>query len=244
MKAQEFYKKILTLFDEKREKAIDEAIEEYHQDRIENLKANNTYKNPFSIGPKVVIHLIPHESFKNPREFDLAKYCNNYEEIKPLRFDSLDQTFNFEGIIHLMHDREGNCSSYVQVCRNGVVEAVNSHSFDLDDKIIYSRNVIENIKEGMNQYMSFQTKIGISPPIIFYLSFLGVFGFKIPNSPGEWFLDNIHPIEREDLILPNMVIDKSTITFEELKPSMDSFWNACGYPNCGEYDKNGAWIKR
>jgi hypothetical protein len=244
MKAQEFYKKILTLFDEKRENAIDEAIEEYHQDRIENLKANNTYKNPFSIGPKVVIHLIPMESFQNPREFDLVKYSNNYEEIKPIRFGPLDQTYNFEGIIYLRNGREDPCNSYVQVCRNGVVEAVNSRDFDLDNKIIYSRNVIENIVNGMNQYMAFQAKIGISPPIIFYLSFLGIAGFKTPSSPGEWFSDNIHAIEREDLILPKMMIDKSTITFEELKPSMDSFWNACGYPNCREYDKNGAWIKR
>ncbi len=244
MKAQEFFKEIVSYLKEKKENAINEAIEDYFQDRISNLKNNATYKDPFKEGPKVVIQLIPLESFENPKEYDLAKYYRDYQAIKPMKFGSMDQAYNYEGLISFEVDYERHCCSYVQVFRNGIIEAVDTHPFRASVKSIYSRDLVNILIEGINQYIEFQIKIGVKLPIIAYLSLLGINEYRIPNVEREDYFDNIHAIEREELFLPKIVITKPTIMYEELRPLMDMIWNACGYPKCQEYDKDGTWIKR
>jgi len=244
METKDVLEALLAILEEKKRKDIYEAIERFKKERITELKNDRTHKNPFIQGPKVVLHLIPYESFQNYYDFDFADYLGNYQAIRPIRFGSLDQSFGFEGLLHFANGRENKCVSYVQVYRNGIIEAVDAHEFNTEEKVIYSKNLEEKLIERANQYMAFQKEIGVNPPVFFYLSLLGVRDFRMPRIPGHDFFDNIHAIDKEDLIFPKITLNKPALTPEEFKPIFDRLWNACGYPRCPDYDDKGIWKKK
>ena len=54
-----------------------------------------------------------------------------------------------------------------------------------------------------------------------------------------------HPIDRDTLILPDVVIDKMDIDApQEMKPIFDAVWNACGFSRSLNYNEDGKWSPR
>jgi hypothetical protein len=55
--------------------------------------------------------------------------------------------------------------------------------------------------------------------------------------------DLAHPIDRDELIFPEVVADGYEADIPTLiKPTFDALWNAAGWPRSLSYDANGRWI--
>jgi hypothetical protein len=73
------------------------------------------------------------------------------------------------------------------------------------------------------------------------LSFLGIKGYELAVSPTRYY-DQGHPIDRDDLIVPEALVE----SFDEnvdgpLRTILDPVWNAAGWPQSINFDKDGNW---
>ncbi len=223
------------------EKEILEKVEEFHSERIEKLKNNETPLPSFESG-KIVMHLIPFETFASPKHCDLSGYKGQILDLKPLKFHSLDQMYDFDGMLHFELGKDEKCLAYVQAYFNGIMEAVDCHYLGFEHKELFIFEVEEIIISKTKEYIAFQKKLGIEPPIVFYLGMLGVKDFSIKYGHVDEHFDNIHPIDRNDLILPKVTIESFDASIEDLlKINFYRIWSACGYPRSFHYSANGEW---
>ena len=71
------------------------------------------------------------------------------------------------------------------------------------------------------------------------LSLLGVKGYKIPERD---LYDEGEAIDREDVILPEIVVEKYEIEpAAELRPLLDTLWNAAGFQRSFNYLGDGSY---
>jgi len=227
------------------EKNIVEKIECYQKERIENIKNNETTK-PLIEGGKIIIHLIPFESVVDPKHYDFSSYNGQTLVLKPMRFNSLDQEYNFDGLLHFEIGSEKKCLAYVQAYVDGKIEAVDCYYLGVErKKELFIFDIENRLVSATEEYLKFQKDLGVELPIAFRLSMVGTKDFMIKYGNIDDYFHNIHPIHREDLILPTIIIENFDIPVERLlKISFDRVWNACGYPRSFHYDAKGKWIKK
>lgn len=229
------------------EKEIFKEIEEFHQERIKKLKNNETPK-PCREGGKIVLHLIPLDSFRTFEDYDIFTFEEKSRVfLKPFfeEGEEFSQTYNVEGLLNFLLAGDETCLSYVQLYRNGIIEAVEGFYFAREEKDIPIYKIEREIMFKTDNCLLFQEEIGIKLPIVCYLALLGVKGYEIPSdSIRNDFLD-IHPFDVEDLHLPKIIIDEPGVDTKKMfKISFDRIWNACGYPRSFQYNKNGEFTQK
>ena len=224
------------------EREILKEIEKFHQERIVKLKNNETPK-PCREGGKIVLHLIPMDSFRDPKDYDILTFQEkSMVLLKPFyeEKEAFSQTYNFDGLLNSLLAEDKTCLSYVQLYRNGIIEAVEGVYFTREEKDIPIYTIEQEIILKTDNYLSFQNEIGIKLPIVIYLALLGVRGYSITDRSIDTDFLDIHPFDLEDLHLPKIVIDKFEVDTKKMfKISFDRIWNACGYPRSFQYDDKG-----
>ena len=86
--------------------------------------------------------------------------------------------------------------------------------------------------------------LDVTVPIFCYLTLTGVKGYVLAL-PQDYYVIDIHNIEKDNLILPEEVIENYDLCIEKiLKPSFDLIWNACGLKGSFNYDEYGNWRDR
>lgn len=126
-----------------------------------------------------------------------------------------------------------------------MIEVVETRILSSDKKIFPMRDIEDRIIDYTKQSLQFQKEFDIKPPIVLYLALLNVARYEIPELQPFPLRDALHPVDRKDLILPKIIIDKFDIVLEEiLKTSFDRIWNACGHSKSKFYDENGKRIKK
>jgi len=221
--------------------SIVEKIKNFHLDRIANLNANDT-PVPFFKGPKMTIHLIPLSSFYSLHEFDLSYYFKNPKYLHPMGGSSWHNQYNLDGVISFYRPSDGiESHTYVQLYRNGIIEAVSLIDGN-NQKKFFINDVEKGLAREIANYLNVQKKIGIQPDINVFITLSGIKGFKIPNPPFSSFPGEIHEIDRDVLDLPELLISQYDIDPGKLlRCHFDLLWNSCGFPYSPNYDKDGNW---
>ena len=224
------------------ERKILEEIRLYHEERIKRLKNNETPKR-FYEGGKIVLHLIPIDSFRNPIDYELSVYQEQQDTLlKPMLTEKIgySQIYNFDGVLVFSLASDQTCLSYVQLYTNGMIEAVEGFYLTREEKEIPIYSIEQEIILKTACYLSLQQQMGIEPPVVCYLALLGVREYWIMDRSIDTHFLDIHSFDRDDLILPVLKIDKFDIdTTKLLKINFDRIWNACGYPGSFQYDEKG-----
>jgi hypothetical protein len=132
-------------------------------------------------------------------------------------------------------------TEYKQLFRSGITESVLGLQIHDQNKISmdYERDVINELRQSL----WFLGQSNVPPPIYIFLSLLGV------KDTVPFFISRMHrerlPVKHNDLILPEVVVDDlSSNPAIILRPLFDKVWNAYGYEQSRNYDKNGAWHGR
>lgn len=231
-----------------------ERIKNFRLDRLSQVITGNT---PIPVGDnaKLILHCVPLSAFQSGQMIDVStagkKYHNFFAE---QRFSS---RFNLDGILLFLNFRDGSPPpEYVQIFRQSHIEYVNGYLIGSDllgspstNKIQIKDVEVEVIKITKN-ILDFQRSIEIEPPIVISISWLRVKGyiFDNPSSLRVEAAYHNHGIDRDDLILPEVLIDKYPDSLEEmsqdLKPIFDAIWNAAGWPRSMNYNENGIWHPR
>ena len=155
--------------------------------------------------------------------------------------------YNFDGILKYSGYQEGKTYSYVQLYRNGIIEAVNGSLLapwrggELRIRTDYEQELINSFKE----YLNILTELTVELPIFIFLTLLGVKGYSMAVSRESFSIDETHAIDRDVLVLPEAIIESYDVSAEKvLKPSFDSIWNACGFPRDPYYNDEGEWAPK
>ena len=241
---EETLKKIEEFLKDRKEEEILKRIESFHNDRIDKIK-NNKISTVLIEGPKAVFHLIPMSSYYSQKTYDLLIFFNEMEALKPLGGSIAPQTYNFDGLLHYTES-----SSYVQLFIDGTIEALGVYplvpSQENNIKKLRIISLENDIVNRLSEYLLFQKeRLGIEPPMIFYLSLLGVKEYTIHYNELDYACFNTHNFDEDFLDLPKILIENFDIDpKKELKSNFDRIWNAAGYPRSYHYDDNGNWEER
>ena len=102
---------------------ITERIRRFREDRISKIFANET-PVPFYYNAKIVLHIIPIISFNPAQRYELNKITSHSEKLEPMVQFGFHSRHNLDGFLTYSGGREEKSHSYVQLFRNGVIEAV------------------------------------------------------------------------------------------------------------------------
>ena len=187
----------------------------------------------------MVTHLLPLSAFAGASRVDLRVMNNNTEALVDIIGGFNYPRFNADGYVAFSDD------SYVQVFRDGCLEAVNAVSSQHQPQgqpshlpgRAFEGRMFRHIDGGKRLLHS----LGLEPPIVLFVSFTGLKGMQIGVSP-EYRISERYVFDRDPLLLPETVIEAFGQTFEaEARPHIDATWNAAGWPSSPHYNDAGTW---
>jgi len=226
-----------------------ERARQFRIDRLARLVAQET---PVKLQrpPTAVLHLIPATAFDAAATLDLSPLLGQGERLRPMvSSDSYQRArYNFDGLLANDHS-QGAASSYVQLFRNGIIEATLSDLNDDDElnkKILPTTWQEEHFIEALPIYLRAQADIGVETPVFLMFTLFGVSGYVLGVKDGlrRRRFDQT-PIDRDQLSVPEIMLEDLTRdSAEALRPVFDAVWNAAAWPRCFNYDQDGKWNGR
>jgi hypothetical protein len=224
--------------------SVMERVRGFRTDRIIAV-SNNETPVPLKPGPKVLLHCIPIESFAGQPQFDLIPLFQNHMRLATMGNRGASRRLTLEGL--LVHDGQGAYvgQTYTHLYRSGFIEVATGPEWVYEEdkqKWITSAYYEKRLLDYLPTCFRVLQEIGSNTPIIVALTLISVRGLTmwVPrHRRGEEYL-----IDRDTLALPESVVqDFSTKPVEILRPMFDLIWNACGYQESKNFDKEGKWVE-
>ena len=222
-----------------------ERIRQFRIERVDAILQGNT-PEPLAGKSYLCIHMVPISAFDPSFSFDITRVREQGEALPPIGRRGWNPRVNFDGLLFSTPMRAGGAISYVQLFRNGVIEAVDCERLtprepqrQRPDKYIPSIAYERDIVRAVDGYAEFYRKYEMPTPLLVGLSILNVKGFRMG---ADDIYDLGSPIDRDHLVLPGQLaefVDFDAAPF--LRPSFDQIWNACGYDRSRNYDDKGNW---
>jgi hypothetical protein len=217
-----------------------QRLSSFRLERVAKITAN---EGPVHLveGPKVFLHIIP-MSFLDPSiTWDLTRIYNE-SSLRPIYASGWSRRYNFDGVLsHTSYSGEA-ASSYAQLFRSGTIEARTGRLFINEKKLIASQAFESEIIKTTKAYLNLIKTLGVSDPLILFLSLSGVAGYSMALPPSYFSLEAT-PIQDNVLLAPEISIDSfDQLADQILKPSFDRLWNAAGGEGSIYYDDKGNWI--
>lgn len=229
-----------------------ERIRSFQQNRLAKIIADETPLR-LSMPHRLVLHILPLNSFLNQKRLDFSADPNLRINFKPIAVSSWDSRYNLDGFLTYRDDRETKlCDSYCQIFFDGTIESVYADILRAKGgktpqngdtafiaSVAYEKYTIEAIKNYFNGYKS----LGIEAPAVISMTLLGCKGAYMWTDFSTGL--DYQPIDRDVAILPEVQVG----SFDEevptaMKPIFDAVWNACGHPRSYNYTENGTWNVR
>ena len=224
-----------------------DKIKNFRTERISSLIADNT-PVPFYSGGKIILHLIPLEAFSPNVRLDINQMMDNKIRLKPIYCSGWNDKINLEGLLIYSGGRNYEAYSYVQLYRNGIIEAVEGAMLNsnAEKKNIPSVAYEQELLSSFPAYLNVLKYLNISTPIFIFLTLTGIKGFEMSVNNLRWVHGDVYDkIDRDILMLPECLIETYDIDPKDiLIPMFDLIWNACGFPRSLNFDKNRNWIAK
>jgi hypothetical protein len=223
---------------------ITERIRNFRRDRISNIVANET---PILLPDtaKIVLHLIPITAFSSAQSLDIDKIASHAEQMQPIIPYSWNHRYNLDGFLTHSVYKNDLAYSYVQLFRNGIIEAVDASMLRPREHGLFIPGVLyeQNLINSLSNYLSVLKTLTVEPPIFVFLTLLGVKGYRMGTNRVD-DLDELNAIDRDIILLPEILIENYQVVAEHvLMPCFDTIWNACGFSNSWNYE-DGKWVGR
>ena len=229
--------------------SVTEQIRKFRAERISRIVSDET-PIPIPSGSKIVLHLLPLQAFSSPTRIDLSKA---HEDLRlwPLGAQGYSKRINLDGLLNYTAGSFGRSGSagYLQLYHNGIIETVDTTILILNARpsvnaphlipsTIFEREIIQRIQA----YLASLQQLGISPPVVATLTLVGVKGFSMAVNPSS--MGGGAPIDRDIVNVPEMLFQKLNCGPSDLKPMLDSVWNAAGWQQSPNFDGQGNHLPR
>jgi hypothetical protein len=224
-------------------------LQNFRIERLAKITANET---PIALSRpcRTVLHVIPLTAVDGVTQIDAAAVVGDPQHFRPLYGSGWDTRVNFDGALaYAPYRDESRAGSYTQVFRNGAIEGVESVMLRPENNgiahpipsLLLERTLID----GLRLYLALLQQLGVEGPYLVGLSLLDVRGQTMALSGGRHAYLDTHPIDRDDLVVPEVLIeDPSQPPATILKPAIDAIWQAAGWHGSDNYDDEGIWHDR
>jgi hypothetical protein len=226
-----------------------QRIKEFVQSRISDIYSDNA-QVPLTNFPKIALHIIPFSSVD-------TQIVENFERLQmmpviPMFTGGANSAFNADGYISYSTDPNGVSKGYVQIYRNGNIEAVSSFLSERDHQTTLPITYIElGIIGALKNYSNFLRILSVEPPAFIFITLMKVKGLVRPESRGYTRGEGI-PIQKDIIFLPNFELkifglmedqaDLEQLT-RSLKLSFDALSNSVGLSRSSSYNDQGEWVR-
>ncbi len=227
---------------------LTEKITKFKTERIARLYEGEM-PIQFCKGAKIVLHLIPLESFNPNYYIDLKSIIESPRKLKPIYSSICDLRINLEGVLSYSRVQPDMAAdSYVQLYRNGIFESVESSILNAygHGKVIPSSTYEKELLASLREYLTLSKELGVNMPIVIFLTLIGIKGWQMSRDRNVFHAPR-QPIliDREILQLPETLVESYDTEPEDiLRPIFDRVWNACGYERSDNFDEDGHWTKQ
>ncbi|AGA89729.1 putative transcriptional regulator with HTH domain [Thioflavicoccus mobilis 8321] len=224
---------------------LPERIRQFRSKRIAQLRGRDEVPVPLAEGGLLCLHIVPLASFSSRIELPIYEERNRrVDGVRPPGASGWNSRFNLDGVVNYSGGRGAPSSSYSQLYRNGLIECVENLEWGSNAKgissLAYERDAIETVTSAFELYQ----KVGIDPPALIYLTFIGIWGYRFFVDQNK-FIREEEVADRDDLLVPDIhVLDFDEPVEKILKPVFDMVWNAFGYLRSFNYDADGRWVGR
>lgn len=220
---------------------LSEEIEDFLADRIAKIRAGDT-PAPFEPGSCMVLHVIPATAFTLQPEIDISSEGSELSGGLPLlqrdrggRFHSGARR-NVDGIVsshdvgnfRRVSEDDDHRSEYVQVFRDGRIEAVHSFHFRNERKEedkIGLLTLYEILHDRLPDYTRFLFDRDVSLPIFMYLTFVDARGFVIAKGKHN----STRELDRDVATLPPVTLESYDDSSKGVtKEFLRHVWHAFG----------------
>jgi hypothetical protein len=226
--------------------ALGEQIRLFRDGRLGSIIADQL---PARIipGARVILHVVPYAAFEPAAAFPFEEIANNPLLLAPIDGPVTDYRYNFDGFITTTGNEAGLSRGYVQVFRNGIIEAVDGTLLrDRPDGPIIPSSIFEKeLIQAVRCYLEAQKRMTVPMPNSVMLSLVGVSGYVMAVAQRlHSSAEDQHPIDRDTLAIPEIVLESFPTSIEgAMKPAFDAVWNATGWASSLGYNDKGEWGK-
>lgn len=225
--------------------SITEKIKNFVEKRLSKIISNESHVQ-FNNQEILILHLIPLEAFRLGKVYKINSLTQKSYALMPMHSSGWNSRYNIDGYLtfDVIKSRTPFEKTYVQLYRNGIIEAAEDYLFQLykeEGKIsIFPISDIESeLMQKIPHYLENLKEIEADPPVYISINIFGVKGFGHPSH-----FENTYPIDRDHLNPPSVLIENYNEDLGKIfKPTFDSLWNACGISKSPNYDENGNWVK-
>jgi len=216
----------------------------FRNDRIKELVSNRT-PIKFLDNAKIVLHIIPEESAKIDKTYNIEIISRSPSRLEPIKALGIESSHTFDGFLTHTQDLSGVARSYVHLYKNGIIEAVEGSILKpiVDRREIPSIEFEKEIIDTFPSYVQVLKTLDVQTPITLFLTLVGVKGYILKLN-REILGANPTPIEEDILKLEEIFIDDYDdfiIIPRLLQPWFDEIWQACGLFKSFNYDEEGNW---
>ncbi len=216
----------------------------FRNERIKELENNRTPVK-FLENAKIVLHIIPEESTKIDKLYNIEIITRSPSRLEPIKAMGIESNHTFDGFLTQTQDLSGIARSYVHLYKNGIIEAVEGSILKpiVNRLEIPSVDLEKEIIETFPRYVQVLKTIEAETPITLFLTLVGVKGYILKLNK-EILGANPTPIEEDTLKLADIFVedyDEFIIIPRLLQPWFDEIWQACGLFKSFNYDEEGNW---
>ncbi|MFH2128353.1 MAG: ATP-binding protein, partial [Pseudomonadota bacterium] len=223
-----------------KESLID-RMKAFRQERIDKILTGDT-PIPVENGAKLLLHVLPIEAFDPMSRINILGESNyRVWDFMPYEDRAPHHRTNFDGVLlHRPLSDKGTTWAYSQIFEDGKIEIVDTMIAYFDENTDFiTRKFDENIIINTIQSLDYLAPTGVTCPLLIMVTFLSVRNFRIDIGRKYGSVSG-EPIDRDNLVFPEIFVNsfnEDPYTF--LKPTLDSFWRACGFSSNLNYDKRG-----
>ncbi|MCD6290722.1 MAG: ATP-binding protein, partial [Anaerolineae bacterium] len=226
------------------------SLSETVAERIRNFRAERLFRivsgeTPVALDGDVgtiILHIVPMSSFHAGYQLGVSELSETASRYVSPHWGGRNR-YNFDGFLRFRMWDSHIAAAYVQIFRNGCIEAVDAHMLRPWDerRVIPSLQFEKELIESLQQFLALQKQLGVEPPLVVMLSLVGVAGYTM--GVQSWWPIDRPLIDRDSLVVPEVLVEDHEVEPQRvMKPIFDAVWNAAGWPRSPYYDDQGNWI--
>jgi len=223
---------------------MERAERQWHSE-IERAAQRKTWR-PLEAGPQCLVQLAPLPSVEVSQIVDIQK---TYGDFARFIFDDWgggSASFNLEGLVVHTGDVSGVVRGFVQIKRNGIVQAYRSaRALYRDENIIPSQSVASFIRQATFKFIKYAGDAEIPGPYLLNCALLDVADSRFGLDNRLMFFEPL-VADRQHLILPSTYLESLADVDQEkiVRDTLDVLWQSFGVGACTIYTSEGTWSPR
>lgn len=221
-----------------------ERASQFCDRRLEAIQNNSTPVPVSGNEDRFILHMWPLGAFSGlSQTVDLDQAYQLQNEFRPINSTGYSARVNFDGL--LVYEGGDRSSSYTQLFRNGVVEAVRSGLVVRQEQARWlpAGRFEKWLLSSASAYLNGLRQLAVAPPISARVTLTKIRGSIVHL--GDYRYDSSFAEQSYDrLDFPTVLIEEygePADHMRALKPVCDAIWNAGGRFASANFDADGVW---